>query len=64
MLCIAKPPLTAKFEMVSAAAPVLVTVRVCGALVTPTACVVLKAMLVGERLTTGAVPAVPLKSAT
>lgn len=65
LLEITKSPLLATIlEIFNAAVPVFVTVRVCGALVTPTACWLLNARLVADRLTIGAEPAVPVRLIT
>jgi hypothetical protein len=64
LLCTAKSPVIAALVKVRGAVPVLVTVRVRGALVTPTACWTLKAKVDEDRLRIGAVPAVPVKSTT
>ncbi len=60
--------LSTKLDMFRGAVPVFVTVRIIGALVTPTACPagcgILKSKVEDDRPTMGAVPAVPVKSAT
>lgn len=60
----AKSPLAVTAVMVSAAVPVFVTVRGRGAVVTPTGCVVLKAKVLDDKLTTGVPVPVPDKAVT
>lgn len=64
LLCTAKLPLATTVVMVKAAVPVFETVRIIGALATPTFWGVAKSRLDDERVTMGAEPAVPLKSTT